>query len=111
MPASNTAHTIVAAIVIGLACLVCLPVLSLCTYYFYQDWNQPYLVKKYRGILLSFMILIAVQTLIEFPVDVLRYISPSLDVGFTLHTINAALGWQCRLLFYTLVALRAYMLH
>ena len=102
-----------------LAYTVCLPLILYCSYLLYQDWEKTYIVKRYRGILVWSIVFIAYQTLGEITFwCFLVLIHPSVE---EFHDYPLALLWviwiqanlmtTARIAFYSIAALRTYLLH
>lgn len=103
-------HVALSIAVLVIAYGLSLPALSYCTYILKVHWNERYIAKRYPWILAGLIGTAAVLTLIDIPFNALARISESVPwAGDKYHYIEL-LGWECRVIFCSLMSLRVYLL-
>ena len=106
---------LVVAVPVG-AYLICLPVFVYALYQLKADWNETYIVKRHRWIILWFIVFASVLTLVKLPYSFfLIYFCPDIyalpkGVQFIIAFENATMN-ASRIVFNGLFPLRLYLLH
>jgi len=106
----ESTHDGLSVTIIILAYVISLPIILYCAYKLYRNWEQCYMLKRYRLLLVLIIIGYSIIAFIEIPFDAIALLS-DVPWGGEEFMYVEMVGWECRFIICSLVTMRMYLLH
>jgi len=107
---TEPSHVALSVTLLVFVCAFANPILSYCIYLLKINWNERYISKRHPWILTGLLVSAALTTLIELPFNALARIAESVPWSGDNFQYIELLGWECRVIFCSLIAVRVYLL-